>query len=72
MLKENNSLLELKIETGKSLIIKIYKNFFESLYELFEIILLDPIENFYFEIISLFICHLQIIMFIFNKTVSIN
>lgn len=72
MIKENNSLLELKIETEKSLIIIIYKNFFESLYELFEIILLDPIENFYFEIISLFICHLQIIMFIFNITVSIN
>ena len=70
MLKENNSLLNLKIIKEKSLLTKVGKKFIEALYELFELLLIDPIENIYFEIISLFIGYLQIIMFIFNETVS--
>ena len=70
MLKENNSLLNLKIIKEKSLLTKVGKKFIEALYELFELLLIDPVENIYFEIISLFIGYLQIIMFIFNETVS--
>ena len=70
MLKENNSLLNLKLVKEKSLLTKEGKKFLEALYELFELLLIDPIENIYFEIISLFLGYLQIIMFIFNETVS--
>ena len=70
MLKEKNPLLKLQIKQEKSIITRALKNIFESLFGLFELILDDPIENIYFEIISLFICYIQIIMFIFNESVS--
>lgn len=70
MLKEYNSLLKLKLEKEKPILIKIFKKYLESLYELYELILIDPIENYYLEIISHFICHFQIIMFTLNETVS--
>ena len=70
MLKENNPLLKLVIKKEKSFFRKILHNTLQSLYALFELILDDPIENFWFEITSLFICYIQIIMFIFNETVS--
>ena len=69
MIKENN-IITIKIKKEKSLFTKILNNILESLFALFELILEDPIENFWFEIISLFICYIQIIMFIFNETVS--
>ena len=70
MLKEKNPLLKLEIKQEKSIITRVLKNIFETLFGLFELILDDPIENIYFEIISLFICYIQIIMFIFNESVS--
>ena len=70
MLKEKNPVLKLQIKQEKSIITRALKNIFESLFGLFELILDDPIENIYFEIISLFICYIQIIMFIFNESVS--
>ena len=70
MLKAYNTLLKVKLKKEKSELNKLIKNIIESLYELFEQILDNAIENFYFEIISLCICYLQIIMFIFNETVS--
>jgi len=70
MLKEKNPLLKLQIKQEKSIITRVLKNIFESLFGLFELILDDPIENIYFEIISLFICYIQITMFIFNESVS--
>ena len=70
MLKNSDSLLKLELETKKSLLTKVYKNIFESLYQLFELILDNPIENFPFEVLNIFIGYLQIIIFIFNETVS--
>jgi hypothetical protein len=70
MLKEKNPLLKLKLKKEKTIIAKILiDNIFQPLFELFDLILDDPIENFWFEIISIFICYIQIIMFIFNETV---
>ena len=70
MLKEKNPLIKIKIKKEISIFKKIINNLLESLFALFELILEDPIENFWFEIISLFICYIQMIMFIFNETVS--
>ena len=69
MIKENN-IITIKIKKEQSLLTKLINNILESLFALFELILDDPIENFWFEIISLFICYIHIIMFIFNETVS--
>ena len=70
MLRENNPLLKLKLRKEKTMLTKILiDNIFQPLFELFDLILDDPIENFWFEVISLFICYIQIIMFIFNQTV---
>ena len=70
MLKEKNPLLKLKIKKEKTLYNKLLNNIIQAIYALFELILDDPIENLWFEISSLFICYIQIIMFIFNETVS--
>ena len=70
MLREKNPLLKLKLKKEKTIITKILIDYiYQPLFELFELILEDPIENFWFEVISLFICYIQIIMFIFNETV---
>ena len=71
MLNEKNPLLQLKLKEEKSFIENIIKNIFESVFSLFELILEDPIENFTFELLSLFVSYIQIIIFIFNETVSI-
>ena len=72
MLKEKNPLLRLKLKKEKSKLTKIINNILESLFALFELILEEPLENFWFEILSLIICNIQIIMFIFNETVRNN
>ena len=69
MLTQKNLLIKLKLKKEKPIIISIINDIFESLFSLFDLILDDPIENFWFEIISLLICYIQIIMFIFNETV---
>jgi hypothetical protein len=45
------------------------KKILESLYELFDLILDNAIENIVFEVLNLFISYAQIIMFIFNEAV---
>ena len=70
MLKEENPLLNLKINIENSFLNKILNNVLQSIFTLFELILDDPIENFWLEILNIFICYIQIIMFIFNETVS--
>ena len=70
MLKEENPLLNLKINIENSFLNRLLNNVLQSLFTLFELILDDPIENFWLEILNIFICYIQIIMFIFNETVS--
>jgi hypothetical protein len=69
MLKEKNSLLELISKKEQSIINQILKKILESLYELFDLILDNAIENIVFEVLNLFISYAQIIMFIFNEAV---
>ena len=70
MLKENENLLDLKFQREKIIYSKTRKLVYEALYELFFLILQSPIENILFEIISILLSYLQILMFIFNRTVS--
>ena len=69
MIKGNEKLLDLKI-IEKIIYSKTRKIIYEALYELFFLILQSPIENILFEIVSFVISYFQIIMFIFNETVS--
>ena len=70
MLKENENLLELKLTREKIIYSKTRKLIYEALYELFFLILQSPIQSILFEIISLLLSYLQILMLIFNRTVS--
>jgi len=70
MIKENEYLLNLNLENEKKILSKSYKILYEALYELFYLILKSPIENLLFEIVTFLLSYFQILMFIFNKTVS--
>ena len=70
MLKEKNSLLILKIKNQKSVVYPILRNLYESLYSLFDSILDQPIENIWYECIIITLGYLQLIIYIFDRTVS--
>lgn len=69
MLKGNDKLLDLNLNNNIRSS-KARKILYEALYELFFLILQSPIENILFEIVTFLLSYLQIIMFIFNETVS--
>jgi len=70
MKKENENLLGLELKREKIIYSKTRKLIYEALYELFFLLLESPIENILFEIITFLLSYLQILMFIFNETVS--
>ena len=70
MLKGNEDLLNINFKSYKIIYSETRKIIYEALYELYFLILQSPIENILFEIISFLLSYLQIIMFIFNETVS--
>ena len=70
MLKDSNPLLKIKLKDEKSYTINLIMKTFESFYELFDLILEDPIENFWYEFIAIIIGHLQITYYLVDKTVS--
>ena len=70
MLKENNPLLNLRLEKKKPFLFHYYQIISESIYSLYELILQDPIENFYFECFHIFFGYTQIIAYLFEPSVS--
>jgi len=71
MFKDKNPLLKLKFEKEKRELSNLFNDIFESLYALYDFILDDPIENFWYECFNIIISYLQLIAFIFDKTVSL-
>ncbi len=71
MFKDKNPLLKLKFEKEKSELSNLFNDIFEPLYALYDFILDDPIENFWYECFNIIISYLQLIAFIFDKTVSL-
>ena len=69
MLKEKNPLLK-DIKEEKLEIFHFFKNIFEAFYILFDLILENPIENFWYECIGIIFSYVQILLYIFDKTVS--
>lgn len=70
MLQENNPLLKLDIKSNKSYLFSIIIKILESFYALYDLILEDPIENLWFEIISIILGYIQILYYLIDKTVS--
>lgn len=71
MLKDKNPLLKINLQKEKPKLSNALSKMFECLYSLYDFILDDPIENFWFECFNIIISYLQLIVFIFDKTVSI-
>lgn len=72
MIKEKNPLLTLKFTKKNSIFYEIYNYLSESIYDLFELILDDPIESFWFESFNIFIAYLQMFAFLLDSTVRIK
>ena len=70
MRTEKSSLLKIKLNKKELLIIKFYRNFVEGLYALFCFILDDPVENFWYESISISLGYFQILIYIIDESVS--
>ena len=70
MLKEKNPLLHIDIKEKELDIKKIMKYIFKSLYIIFDLILENPIENFWYEFMAIIISYIQILFCLFEKTVS--
>ena len=70
MLKEKNPLLKLNLIEKKFILTEICIKIFESFYKIFDIILEDPIENFWFEFLGIVLGYSQIIYYWVDRTVS--
>ena len=71
MIREKSPLIELKFTNKKSSIIEFCNSIMESFYDLFELILEDPIENFWFECFNISLGYMQLICYILDQTVNI-
>ena len=67
-MKEKCSILKLKVKESK--MSTSFNNFIESLYALYDYMLEDPIENFWYECLGIIISHIQLLIYLFDKTVS--
>ena len=70
MLKEKNPLLKLQLKNDKKIISNIFSDFIEGFYALYDFILENPIENFWYECFNIILSYLQLISLAFSETVS--
>jgi hypothetical protein len=71
MIREKNPLLKLELKKEKSIIFNNINDIFECLYELYDLMLDNPIENIWYECLSIVISYFQLIALMFDKIVSI-
>ena len=71
MLKDKNPLLKINYCRENQKLTNIFDYIFESLYSLYDFILNEPIEIFWYECFNILLSYLQLIAFIFDKSVSI-
>ena len=72
MINENEKILKAKIHKKESKTLKAMKEFYEGFNALFYFILKNPLNNIWWECISLTIQYAQMFVLIINETVSIN
>lgn len=71
MLSENKKILNAEIIKKESKTKEKIKQFLQGIYAIFFYIVKNPLDNFWWECISISIQYLQLITFIFDETVSI-
>ena len=67
---EDKGILKLNLEKKGSNFLKKLNEFYEGFYALFYFILKNPLDNFWWECISLTIQYSQLLIFIIDSTVS--
>ena len=67
--ENEKKILKAEINKKESKLSKIIEDFYEGFNELFYLILKNPLDNFWWECISLTIQYAQMLIFIVNKTV---
>ena len=70
MLKEKAPILKMNLKSKKETITNINNNLFSGLFLLYDFILENPIENFWYECINIIISYLQLISLSFDESVS--
>ena len=70
MLKEKTPILKMNLKSKKETITNIKNNLFSGLFLLYDFILENPIENFWYECINIIISYLQLISLSFDESVS--
>ena len=71
MINEKSPLLKIQLNKELSQLSKYYKDFIEGLYALFCLMLDDPVENFWYECISMSLGYFQLLIYMIDETVSI-
>jgi hypothetical protein len=71
MIEEKSPLLNIKLNKKINPFTQFYKDFIEGLYALYCFMLDDPIENFWYECISLSLGYFQLLIYIIDETVSL-
>lgn len=72
MNNENKGILKVNLEKKGTNFLKKLNEFYEGFYALFYFILKNPLDNFWWECISLTIQYTQLLIFIIDSTVSIK
>ena len=70
MLKEKNPLLKLKLNSNKKFLSDLYDSFSEGIFMLYDFILEEPVENFWYECFNIIISYLQLLTLSFDTVVS--
>ena len=71
MFKEAN-ILKLKLHKSTSFLLKFYNDNSEVLFTLYDLLLENPIEIFWYEFLHIFFGYSQLIAYLFDSTVSIQ
>ena len=69
MNNENNAISRVEIKKNESKLKKFLEEYIEGFYSLFYLILKNPLDNFWWECISITIQYSQLLIFIINETV---
>ena len=70
MNNENKAILRAEIIKNESKLRKLLEEYMEGFYSLFYLILKNPLDNFWWECISITIQYSQILVLVVNDTVS--
>ena len=67
---ENQSLINVKTKKERIPLIEHFNNLCEGLYDLYYLILQDPVESFWWEVMSLIFSYSQMFIYVIDETVS--